>query len=150
MVCHDTCSDDTALICGDTHAGYMPKRAAQRACFPHALSWSWPQLDKLSMCVSSSSQVITPGVGSGATKFGQAAHFGYAPTSLHMSSQRPASFFCNCARCFKSSVAHACSPCPFFTWSMADGDSNIARKITHRMAVDVAPVLYCPTLILDR
>merc|ERR1719389_1163099 len=105
----------------------------QRACFAHAFSWSWPQSARLSMCVSSSSQVITPGVGSGGTKLGQAAHFGYAPTSLHMSSQRPASLFCNWARCFKSSDAHACSFCSFFTWSIAEAPTTIARMNKHRM-----------------
>merc|ERR1719301_364661 len=85
----------------------------QRACFPHAFSWSWPQSAKLSMCVSSSSQVITPGVGSGGTKLGQAAHFGYAPTSLHMSSQRPASLFCTLTRFLRSDAAQDSSA--FFT-----------------------------------
>merc|ERR1719235_1435936 len=106
----------------------------QRACFPHALSSSLPQADKLSMCVSSSSQVITPGVGSGGTKLGQAAHFGYAPTSLHMSSQRSASLFCSCARCFKSSAKQACSLWPFFTWSMAEAGASRTKKATHRIA----------------
>merc|ERR1719235_923458 len=82
------------------------------ACFLQALTSSSPQSAKLSMCVSNSSQVITPGVGSGGTKFGQAAHFGYAPTSLHMSSQRPASLFCTLMRIFKS-AAEQDSSAPF-------------------------------------
>merc|ERR1719284_1738261 len=65
----------------------------------HPLIMSWPQYDRLSMCSRSSSHVITPGVESGATKSGQPEHFGYAPTSLHMSSHTPASLFCNWALC---------------------------------------------------
>merc|ERR1719408_703216 len=87
----------------------------QRACLPQALSSSFPQSAKLSMCVRSSSQVITPGVGSGGTKLGQAAHFGYAPTSLHISSHRPASLFCTRTRFFRSAAEQDCSPCTSFT-----------------------------------
>merc|ERR1719388_616303 len=92
----------------DDSAVHHPYRAA---VFFHPLIMSWPQYDRLSMCSSSSSQVITPGVESGATKFGQPEHFGYAPTSLHMSSQTPASLFCTWARCWASSAAHALLSC---------------------------------------
>eukprot|EP00418_Pyrodinium_bahamense_P019313 CAMPEP_0179115296 /NCGR_PEP_ID=MMETSP0796-20121207/54027_1 /TAXON_ID=73915 /ORGANISM="Pyrodinium bahamense, Strain pbaha01" /LENGTH=109 /DNA_ID=CAMNT_0020813543 /DNA_START=123 /DNA_END=453 /DNA_ORIENTATION=- len=61
---------------------------------------------KLSMCSSSSSQVNTPGVESGATKFGHWLQFGYAPTSLHMSSQIPASLFWTCDRRARSEARH--------------------------------------------
>merc|ERR1712194_747495 len=54
------------------------------------------------MCSKSSSQVITPGVESGSTNLGHCAHFGYAPTSLHMSSQTPANLFCKAARRWRS------------------------------------------------
>merc|ERR1719424_890821 len=83
------------------------------ACCVQALSSPWPHSDKLSMCSSSSGQVITPGVESGATKSGH-VHLGKAPTSLHMSTHTPASLFCTCARCLKSSERHAssvCAPC---------------------------------------
>merc|ERR1719407_445103 len=86
------------------------------ACLVHALIESWPQYTRLSICSSSSSQVITPGVGSGATKPGH-VHFGYAPTSLHISSQTPASLFWSWARRLRSSVVHACSSWTVFTWS---------------------------------
>merc|ERR1719379_806580 len=76
------------------------------ACFLHALSSSWPQSTRLSMCSRSSSQVITPGVGSGGTKPAQPGQLGYEPTSLHISSQRPASLFCNCARRLRSEASH--------------------------------------------
>merc|ERR1719408_1038294 len=72
------------------------------ACFFQLFSLPWPQATKLSMCSNSSSHVITPGVESGATNFGHCVHFGYAPTSLHMSSHTPASLFCTCARRSKS------------------------------------------------
>merc|ERR550532_3501739 len=49
------------------------------------------------MCSSNSSQVMTPGVASGGVKPGH-VHLGYAPTSLHMSSQMPANLFCTAAR----------------------------------------------------
>merc|ERR1719253_842790 len=77
------------------------------AVLVHALSSLWPQLDKLSMWVKSSSQVITPGVASGGTNAGHCEHFGYAPTSLHMSSHTLASLFCTCARRFNSCVTQA-------------------------------------------
>merc|ERR1719160_1285062 len=76
------------------------------ACFLHAFSSSWPQSTRLSMCSRSSSQVITPGVGSGGMKPAQPGHDGYEPTSLHISSQRPASLFCNCARLLRSEASH--------------------------------------------
>jgi len=78
------------------------------ACDLQPLIWPWPHSDKLSMCSSNSGQVMTPGVESGATKSGQ-VHLGKAPTSLHMSTHTPASLFCNCARCFKSSARQAFS-----------------------------------------
>merc|ERR1719478_1625327 len=72
------------------------------ACLCQPLSSPAPHSTKLSMCSNNSSHVITPGVASGATKFGHCVHFGYAPTSLHMSSQIPANLFCTAARCSKS------------------------------------------------
>merc|ERR1719272_2608890 len=85
------------------------------ACFVQAFSSPCPRSDKLSMCSSSSGHVITPGVESGATKSGQ-VHFGNAPTSLHMSTQTPASLFCNAARTLESSERQACSVTADF-WS---------------------------------
>merc|ERR1719240_1404642 len=79
------------------------------ACFLQDLSWSCPQSTRLSMCSSSSSQVITPGVESGGTNPSHCAQFGYAPTSLHISSHMPASLLCRAARFFKSTVKHALS-----------------------------------------
>merc|ERR1719316_2560482 len=79
--------------------------------------------DKLSMCSSNSDQVMTPGVESGGTKSGQ-VHFGKAPTSLHMSTQTPASLFCRAARCIKSSFKH---DCPFFTSSTAEADCTASK-----------------------
>merc|ERR1712194_425724 len=61
------------------------------------------------MCSKSSSHVITPGVESGSTNAGHCAHFGYAPTSLHMSSQMPDNLFCTCVLIFESAAMHACS-----------------------------------------
>merc|ERR1719410_324439 len=49
------------------------------------------------MCSSNSSHVITSGVESGGVNLGH-EHFGYAPTSLHMSSQIDASLFCTTKR----------------------------------------------------
>merc|ERR1719157_135756 len=86
------------------------------ACFFQPLIDSWPQATKLSMCSFSSTQVITPGVESGATKAGHWLHLGYAPTSLHMSSQTLASLFWNCARFLRSWETHACSSCLPPTW----------------------------------
>merc|ERR1719284_96590 len=57
------------------------------------------------MCSSNSSQVMTPGVASGGVKPGQ-VHLGYAPTSLHMSSQMPANLFCMATRCCMSVAMH--------------------------------------------
>merc|ERR1719446_1816888 len=76
------------------------------ACECQSLIMPWPHSTKLSMCSKSSSHVMTPGVESGATKPGHCAHCGYAPTSLHMSSQIPASLFCTCERKFKSADKH--------------------------------------------
>merc|ERR1712085_205089 len=72
------------------------------ACLCQHLIVSAPQATKLSMCSKRSSQVITPGVESGSTNAGHCAHFGYAPTSLHMSSQMPANWFCKAMRCWRS------------------------------------------------
>merc|ERR1719265_124207 len=69
-----------------------------------------PHSERLSMWVRSSSQVMTPGVGSGGTKLGHPGHDGYEPTSLHISSHMPASLFWSCMRCCKSSATHAFSP----------------------------------------
>merc|ERR1719183_2466267 len=70
-----------------------------------AFNSPWPHSDKLSMCSRRSGQVITPGVESGATKSGQ-VHLGNAPTSLHISTQTPASLFCSAALCCTSSCKH--------------------------------------------
>merc|ERR1740138_562366 len=85
--------------------GKNPIAYPQRAVAVHDLISPCPHSDKLSMCSRSSGQVITPGVASGATKSGQ-VHLGKAPTSLHMSTQTPASLFCRATRCFKSSDKH--------------------------------------------
>merc|ERR1719218_400179 len=79
------------------------------ACLAQALSWSWPQSTRLSMCSRSSSQVITPGVESGGTNPAHCAQLGYAPTSLHISSHIPASLLCSAARFLRSMVMHALS-----------------------------------------
>jgi len=84
------------------------------ACCLQLFNLSWPQATKLSMCVSNSSQVMTPGVESGATKSGHWEHLGKAPTSLHMSSQMPANLFWNCTRFFKSSAMQARSVTSLF------------------------------------
>merc|ERR1719424_1931542 len=91
----------------------------QRATLVQALSSPWPHSDKLSMCSSNSGQVMTPGVESGATKSGQ-VHLGKAPTSLHMSTQTPASLFWRFTRFFTSSVAHA----EVLPTSLADAEAN--------------------------
>merc|ERR1719152_730310 len=99
------------------------------ACFLQAFSSSLPQSTRLSICSKSSSQVITPGVGSGGMKPAHPAQFGYAPTSLHISSQRPASLFCNCARRLRSVASQAC--CSLFlepTCSTEDTNGTIARN----------------------
>merc|ERR1719243_122179 len=80
------------------------------ACFRQDLSSSLPQSTRLSICSKSSSHVMTPGVESGGMKPAQPEQFGYAPTSLHISSQRPASLFCNSARRLRSDASQACSP----------------------------------------
>merc|ERR1719160_2435267 len=104
------------------------------ACFLHALSSSWPQSTRLSMCSRSSSQVITPGVGSGGTKPAQPGQLGYEPTSLHISSQRPASLFCNCARLLRSEASHDLSAAFTPTWSTAETDCAADR--TTRSSVE--------------
>merc|ERR1719387_279206 len=76
------------------------------ACFLQDLSWSCPQSTRLSMCPRSSSQVITPGVGSGGTNPAHWEQFGYAPTSLHISSHMPASLLCIFARYLRSVAWH--------------------------------------------
>merc|ERR550537_283441 len=79
------------------------------ACFLHAFSSSLPQSTRLSMCSRSSSHVITPGVESGGMNPAQPEQLGYALTSLHISSQRPASLFCSSARRLRSDASQACS-----------------------------------------
>merc|ERR1719161_1664764 len=86
--------------------GKNPIVYPQRAVAVRDLISPCPHSDKLSMCSRSSGQVITPGVASGATKSGQ-VHLGKAPTSLHISTHTPASLFCNCMRCFRSSSRQA-------------------------------------------
>merc|ERR1719389_1361324 len=100
------------------------------ACFLHAFSSSWPQSTRLSMCSRSSSQVITPGVGSGGTKPAQLGHDGYEPTSLHISSQRPASLFCNCARRLRSEASHDLSAAFTPTCSTAWTDGAADRTVS--------------------
>merc|ERR1719345_350363 len=93
------------------HASSVCAPCTKDACCDQALISPWPHSDKLSMCSSSSGQVITPGVESGATKSGH-VHLGKAPTSLHMSTHTPASLFCTCARRARSSPMQAfCEPC---------------------------------------
>merc|ERR1719235_1326918 len=100
------------------------------ACFLQDLSWSWPQSTRLSMCSRSSSHVITPGVESGGTNPSHCAQFGYAPTSLHMSSHIPASLLCSAARFLRSVAAHALSSPFTFTCkeAHATGDPNNTRR----------------------
>merc|ERR1719424_2732187 len=92
-------SDATRFCYGDAHSGVSSPGDAHQSCFSiqravalHDFNSPWPHSDKLSMCSRSSAQVMTPGVESGATKSGQ-VHLGKAPTSLHMSTQTPASLF---------------------------------------------------------
>merc|ERR1719301_510488 len=108
------------------------------ACFLHALSSSWPQSTRLSMCSRSSSQVITPGVGSGGTKPAQPGQLGYEPTSLHISSHRPASLFCNCARRFRSEASHDLSAAFTPTCSTAWTDGATARAMKSNAEVRMA------------
>merc|ERR1719293_540172 len=57
------------------------------------------------MYFSSSTQVTTPGVLSVVSVYAGRVHFsGYAPTSLHISMQMPASLFCTMARDERSSA----------------------------------------------
>merc|ERR1719478_493245 len=90
------------------------------ACLCQPLSSPAPHSTKLSMCSNNSSHVITPGVASGATNLGHCVHFGYAPTSLHMSSQTPASLFCTCMRRCMSDIVDVCRAdaclCQPFNW----------------------------------
>merc|ERR1719217_174553 len=89
--------------------GEEPHFCSADACFLQDLSWSWPQSTRLSMCSRSSSQVITPGVESGGTNPAHCEQFGYAPTSLHISSHIPASLLCTRARFLRSSASQAFS-----------------------------------------
>merc|ERR1719502_1796299 len=84
------------------------------AVFLQSFSLPWPQATRLSMCSRSSSQVITPGVESGAANLGHCVHLGYAPTSLHMSSQTPASLFWRRIRLVASSSLHDFALCVDF------------------------------------
>merc|ERR1719166_748100 len=68
----------------------------------------WAHSQRLSMYSRSSGQVTLPGVASGGTNAGQ-SHFGYAPPSLHMSSQAPASLFWNWIRFLRFSASQASS-----------------------------------------
>merc|ERR1719327_481310 len=100
-----------------------------RARDVQALISPCPHSDKLSMCSSSSGQVITPGVESGGTKSGH-VHLGKAPTSLHMSTQTPASLFWTCARCAKSSASQA------LDLDMSLADANGAEMSNTSKAAD--------------
>merc|ERR1719310_2278957 len=95
--------------------------AAQRAVLDQAFNSPWPHSDKLSMCSKSSGHVITPGVESGGAKSGQ-VHLGYAPTSLHMSTQTPASLFCTCRRIFTSANKQASSLVSPACWDFCSAD----------------------------
>merc|ERR1719265_356911 len=110
------------------------------ACFLHALSWSWPQSTRLSMCSRSSSQVITPGVESGGTNPAHCAQFGYAPTSLHISSHIPASLLCRAARFFKSMFTHALSS-PFESTCMKA--ETVEHVNSTRMSFAIAVASEC-------
>merc|ERR1719245_2763253 len=62
------------------------------------------------MYLSNSSQVITPGVLSVVSVYPGQVHFsGYAPNSLHMSTQTSASLFWNIDRMARSCASHDCS-----------------------------------------
>merc|ERR1719265_1648743 len=87
-----------------------------RCLLTPVLDLACPHSDRLSMCSRSSSQVMTPGVASGATKLGQ-VHLGKAPTSLHMSTQTPAILFWSLARCLASASTQAFSDCVPWIWS---------------------------------
>merc|ERR1719408_884701 len=103
-------------------------KLTQRAVALHAFSSPWPHSDRLSMCSSSSGHVMTPGVASGATKSGQ-VHLGNAPTSLHMSTQTPASLFCNAARCLMSSLTQD-SWLPFALVCNADAPAALLHDLS--------------------
>merc|ERR1719191_351801 len=124
-------NDQTLIKLLESHRSHAHFWSAE-ACFLHALSSSWPQSTRLSMCSRSSSQVITPGVGSGGTKPAQPGHDGYEPTSLHMSSQSPASLFCSCARRFRSEASHDFSSAftPTCSTARADGATDRTTRST--------------------
>merc|ERR1719463_456624 len=104
------------------------------ACFRQDLSSSFPQSTRLSICSKSSSHVMTPGVESGGMKPAQPEQFGYAPTSLHISSQRPASLFCNSARRLRSVASQACSSLFCTTWLLS-------RREAETLAVNIINII---------
>merc|ERR1719310_1450455 len=102
------------------------------AVFFQLLIVSAPQSARLSMCTSSSSHVMTPGVESGGTKSGHCAHLGYAPTSLHIAVQMPASLFWNCVRCAKSSAAQPFSSAAPFTFRRLAAEAEASKEKSTR------------------